>query len=215
MLRTCWHNVNTMKSIRTFKHFKKKDDRTPEGVYNYYDIESNTKKTLTLQELQDYSNWLPHRCKEICVDVKHTKRPLTSEESSMLLLLCSLSLYCWGGYPKKPLIGISSSDYATDFYIQMVHQLSIETKSGWSPERGGRWASYVKWVRLKTMPVTLRRWEVIKSGAIVRNYHSVEDSIENPKSFDGDDVGYDLESILIGTRTDNGRKVNNVDRQDD
>lgn len=182
---------------------------TPEGIYNYYDIESKTKKTLTKAELEEYSKWLPHKCKEICLKVKYTKCSMTAEEASYLMLLCSLSIYCWGGYPKTTLIGISAADYATDFYIQMVHQLSIETKSGWSPERS-RWANYVKFVRMKTMPVTIRRWETTKSGAEVNAYNSAEDSFEQKLDSDDESVSYDFDSVATGCTADCGAKVNNV-----
>jgi len=170
--------------------------------YRYYDIEEKCMKNVTVDELAEYSSWLPQECKRICKKVKLMHITMSEKEQHNMLLLCSLSIYCWGGSPKCNMVGISMEDYANDFYIQMVHALSLETKSGWDPERS-RWPKYVKWVRLKTIPKTISRWDVKKSGEEVRNFNALNKECQ-------EDRGYDLESVILGVNKNEGSKVRNL-----
>lgn len=164
------------------------------SIYHYFSLITKREETLTKEELFSLSETLPKKCQKILNKISLFKIPMTAEEQKDMLLLCSLSIYCWNGGPKCNLPGISMEDYTNDFYIEMVQMLTRSFKR----ERGP-WANFVKYVRLKTIAKSIKRWEIIKRSAEVDNFHALNiTNLEQPN-------WGTLRSLGIGA--DKGHKV--------
>lgn len=136
-----------MKSIRTGRIKRKYDGRT----YTYFDIQTRSEKSLSRDELYELGRTLPEKVKKVFRKIDLFKVPMTEQEQRDALLLCSLSISCWKGYPRISIKGVSIEDYYNDFYIQMVGCMRT-----WDPSKGP-WPSYVKWVRLKAIDALFKR----------------------------------------------------------
>lgn len=139
-------------------HKKKKMVQMDHKTYHYWDIETRSKATIMIDELQKMSCELPTKCQNILEEINITKRNLRSDEQSALMKLCSLSIGCWNGSPKGKLAYITMADYQAEFYIQMVKFLTSHGKSRFDPSRA-KWPAFVKWIRLSTMSTIARTWQ--------------------------------------------------------
>ena len=184
-----------MKGIRRFRKKRSLDGNT----FRYYDIAKKKEMKISREELYSPANTLPIRCKSIISKVTLFKVPMTEQEQKDMTLLCQLSIYCWKGSPRCDMPGISMEDYTTDFYIEMCGCLH-----SWNPEKGP-WVAYVKWVRLKTLKNTFRRWEILKRGMEVKNFHAIDKENVAYKAYDED-------FALLGTSVSEGRRVKNLNR---
>ena len=154
--------------------------------------------TIEIEELKALAETLPVKCQSIVRKINLFHVPMTPEEQEQMLLLCSLSIYCWNGGPKCSLPGISMEDYTNDFYIEMSGVLL----RSWNAEKGP-WPAYVKFVRLKTIANSIKRWERIKSSMEVSRFHELE---TKDVPLDGWDTG----AIERGTTVTEGSRVRNA-----
>lgn len=184
-----------MKGIRRFRRKRTLDGNN----YRYYSIAEKKEHTISKDELMELSSTLPIKCKNIVEKLSMFKVPMTNDEQKDMTLLCQLSIYCWKGSPRCDMPGISMEDYTNDFYIEMCGCLK-----SWNPEKGP-WVAYVKWVRLKALKNSFKRWEVIKRDVEVRTFHALckNDAAYKP---------YDAEFAELGTSISEGRKASNVNR---
>ena len=167
-------------------------------TYYYYSLTDREERTIEREELDKLSRELPVRCQKLVRRADVFKVPMTPKEQEDMLLLCSLSIYCWNGGPRCNLPGISMEDYTNDFYIEMSGVLL----RSWNAEKGP-WPAYVKFVRLKTIDNTIKRWERINSSMEVKRFHAID-----RENFA--DRGWDNESLQLGTTVSEGRAVRNV-----
>jgi hypothetical protein len=152
------------KDGRVYFHDPKVQNRYFKGDgknFRYFDIESGRQLKASMEYLKEQINALPLKCQQILVKNKEKRIPLTNEEQSALLKLCSLSISIWGGGPKGVMPCSSMSEYASEFYIQLVRYLTFENKSKWEPGRS-KWCSYVKFIRLSTIDALAKQWEKMK-----------------------------------------------------
>lgn len=169
-------------------------------TFYYFSIVGRKEHTIEIEELKALSETLPVECQKIVRKINLFHVPMMPEEQEKMLLLCSLSIYCWNGGPKCSLPGISMEDYTNDFYIEMSGALL----RSWDSSKGP-WPAYVKFVRLKTVANSIKRWERIKSGMEVENFHAL----------DKNDVaceGWDMRSMKRGTPLTRGRRITNTSR---
>jgi len=153
-----------MKGIVRCRKKRKFDGQT----YYYYDMASRKKTTISRDDLWELAKTLPVAVKKTLLKIDKFKVPMTQQEQHDVLLLCSVSIYCFKGGPNMDIRGVSMEDYANDFYIEMVKLLKK-----WEPERGP-WANYVKYVRLHTLRTTFRRWEHIKKYAEAFSHRAMD-----------------------------------------
>lgn len=183
-----------MKGIIRGRKKRKFDGKT----FYYYSLVERKERTIDREELERLSRELPLKCQKLVRKIDLFKVPMTAKEEEEMLLLCSLSIYCWNGGPRCNLPGISMEDYTHDFYIEMSGVLL----RSWNAEKGP-WPPYVKWVRLKTIDNSIKRWERIHSSMEVERFHAID-----RENFA--DRGWDDESIRLGTSVSEGRAVRNV-----
>lgn len=157
--------TRSMKSIRTGRIKRHYDGLT----YYYYDIATRQQKTLSRDELFEIGRTLPVKVKRVLRKIDLFRVPMTPEEQKDAMLLCSLSISVWKGWPRMSIDGVSMDDYTNDFYMQMVKKLK-----SWNPEKGA-WPSYVKWVRLDTLKEVFKRVDITKKKmAEVRNFRQID-----------------------------------------
>ena len=152
------------KDGRVYFHDPKVQNRYFKGDgknFRYFDLESGKQLKASLEYLKEQINFLPLECQNILLKNKETRLPLTREEQSRLLKLCSLSISVWGGSPKGSMPCASMGEYSAEFYIQLVRHLTYEGKSKWDPNRA-KWCSYVKFIRLSTIDALAKQWEKMR-----------------------------------------------------
>lgn len=143
--------------IHRRRNWKKYDGST----YYYFSMATRKRETISKESLWELSQTLPVKVKETIRKIDLFKVPMTPQEQTEALTLCSLSLYCFNGLPKMDLMGISMEDYSNDFYIEMV-----KTLRKWNPEKGP-WVPYVKYVRLHTLYFVRQRWQKMNDAGRV------------------------------------------------
>jgi hypothetical protein len=153
-----------MKGIkRGMKPRKKYDGST----YYYFSMATRKRETISRADLEELGRTLPVKVKETMRKIELFKVPMTPQEQLDALTLCSVSLYCFKGGPNMDMPGISMEDYSNEFYIEMVKMLK-----SWDQKRGP-WVFYVRYVRLHTIRAVMKRWETVKKGEEVRNFHAL------------------------------------------
>lgn len=154
------------------RHFFDADTKT----YFYYDIETRRKQKISLEDLKQMASSLPVECQDILLQNKVRLGPISIEDQSKLLKLCSLSISCWHGAPEGKLKYNSMAEYSSEFYIQMVRFLTCDGKSRWTPERS-KWPNFVKWIRLTTVASIAKSWNKLKP--ILESFSGIIGGIEN------------------------------------
>lgn len=136
-----------MKGIRRRKYNDKLDHQN----YRYFDISTRQDRHIPKDDLYELGRTLPLKVKKTLRKIELFKVPMTAQEESDALTLCSISIGCFKGSPRMNIDGVSMDDYTNEFYINMVKCLN-----SWDPSKGP-WPCYVKWVRLKTVTSILKR----------------------------------------------------------
>lgn len=154
------------------RHFFDADTKT----YFYYDMEARKKQSIKLEDLKALSNTLPAECQEILLTNKVKMGPISMEDQSKLLKLCSISISCWHGAPGGKLKYNSMAEYSAEFYIQMVKFLTRNGKSRWTHERS-KWPNFVKFIRLATIASMAESWSKLKP--ILESFSGIIGGIEN------------------------------------
>lgn len=116
----------------------------------YYNIQTKQHESMSKEEMLKLGIDLPLRVQNFLLDIKETKRSMTPQEERDILLLCSLSIYCWNGNPKGKLPTMHIEDYINEFYVQMVKYLTCDGTSRWNPVKM-KYPYFVHWIRKHTL----------------------------------------------------------------
>lgn len=152
-------------------------------TFYYWDLMSKKRIAISEEEMLKYGIELPAKCQDFLLEIKRTKRPMTFEEQKDVLLLCSLSIYCWNGNPKGLLPNLPLEEYVQEFYIQMIKYLTFDGASRWNRDKA-KYPMFVRWLRLHTLNAINARFD---KEAYIRDR---TDRLVEAESLTKEDVDY-------------------------
>ena len=120
-------------------------------TYHFYNLYTGQQEEVEIELLKEIALPLELRCRKLVMELQKSPRNLLPDEERDMLLLCSFSIYIFGGLPKEKLPYVDMSEYAAEYYIQMVKALPK-----WNPERAS-WKTYNRFVKLPTISVLAKQ----------------------------------------------------------